>query len=73
MADPVLDRFAFHPGTPVTIPQHERVRRLASGFAEAILETVPQGRHQSLALTAVQEAMMWANAGIAIDTPDNKE
>lgn len=69
MAD-VLDRFAFHPGTEVTIPLHEEVRRAAHYFALAIQENVPEGRHQALALTAAQEAMMWANAGIAIDTKD---
>lgn len=66
----ILDRFDFHPGTEVTIPKHERVRRLAGQFANAIIDEVPAGRHQTLALTAIQEAMMWANAGIAIDTKE---
>lgn len=70
MAAGVLDRFVFHPGTETTIPLHEDVRRATHYFVLAILENVPEGRHQSLALTAAQEAMMWANAGIAIDTKD---
>lgn len=69
-ADFVLNRFDFHPGTEVTIPLHEDIREAAKDFAQAVMFNVPAGRHQSLALTAVQEAMMWANAGIAIDTKD---
>lgn len=61
-------RFEFHPATPVTGPQHDSIRGHALGFAQAIAERVPVGRHRSLALTAAQEAMMWANAGIACDS-----
>ncbi len=66
--DEVIDRFAYHPATPVTGPLHDETRTLFQGVAAYLLETVPAGRHQSLALTALQEAMMWSNAGIAIDT-----
>jgi hypothetical protein len=33
--------------------------------ADAVLDLVPPGREQSLAFTALEEAMFWANAGIA--------
>jgi hypothetical protein len=65
----VLDRFAFHPATPVTGPRHDALRHACGDLAVIITELVPDGRHQSLALTALQEAMMWGNAGIACDTP----
>lgn len=61
-------RFQYHPATEDTAPLHNAARTKAADFAEWITENVPNGRHQSLALTAVQEAMMWANAGIACDT-----
>lgn len=61
-------RFVFHPATPATGPRHDAVRAAAIAFAERIAELVPDGRHRALALTAVQEAMMWANAAIACDT-----
>jgi hypothetical protein len=64
----VLDRFRFHPATPVTGPLHDQVRHCFRRTADDVLRLVPPGRHQSLALTALQEAMMWANAGIACDT-----
>jgi len=70
MSDDILHRYDFHPGTPTTVPLHGEIRDDAKAFAAKILELVPAGRHQALALTAVQEAMMWANAGIAIDTKE---
>ena len=69
LTDEERRRFRFHPATEVTGPLHDSIRGHALGLAEAIAERVPFGRHRNLALTAVQEAMMWANAGIACDTP----
>jgi hypothetical protein len=65
----VLDRFRFHPATPVTGTKHDLVRQSFQRTALDVLNLVPPGRHQSLALTALQEAMLWSNAGIACDTP----
>lgn len=67
--DEILNRFAFHPATEVTGPQHDRVRALFSELATEITQgLVPAGRHQSLALTSLQESMMWCNAAVACDT-----
>ena len=65
----VLDRFRFHPATPTTGPRHDSVREVHKGVAQYVLDNVPAGRHQSLALTALQESMMWCNAAIACDSP----
>lgn len=62
-------RFVFHPATPTTGPRHDAVRAAAAAYAAALAAVVPGGRHRALALTAVQESMMWANAGITCDTP----
>ena len=35
-------------------------------LAHELIESVPNGREQSLMLTALQEAMMWANAAVAM-------
>lgn len=64
----ILDRFAFHPATETTGPQHDAIRTKHASLAKHILKAVPAGRHQSLALTALQESMMWCNAAIACDT-----
>ena len=45
--------------------EHEQVRSGCLGLAELVLSVVPSGREQSLALTKIEEAMFWANAGIA--------
>lgn len=62
------NRFTYHPANTETGSKHDSVRMHALNFALAIAELIPAGRHRSLALTAAQEAMMWANAGIACDS-----
>ena len=59
------NRFNFHPATDVTGPKHEEVRTRMRVLAQALTLLVPPGRELSLAITAMEEAMMWANAGIA--------
>lgn len=63
------DRFSYHPATDVTGPLHNSVRDAALALALRINELCPESREASLALTSVQDAMMWANAAIAIHTP----
>lgn len=59
-------RFAYHPPRTVeTKEAHETVRAECRALASRLVELVPPGREASLAITAVEEAMMWANAGIA--------
>ena len=69
LTDEERARFAYHPATPATGPLHDAVRTAALAYATALAAVVPAGRHRALALTSVQESMMWANAGIACDTP----
>lgn len=65
----VKNRFAFHPATETTGPQHDALRADCLRLATKLQKTLPDGRHKSLALTALQEAMMWGNAAIACDSP----
>lgn len=62
--------FTYHAPTMVQIERYARLRQKAKEFATLILEITPQSREQSLALTAVQETCMWANASIAIHEAD---
>lgn len=64
-ADEIERRLGFHPGTPETYPLYEANRIKARELAEHFDNTCPPGRELSLALTAVQEALMWANAAVA--------
>lgn len=63
--DEMRNRLGYHPGTLVTQGRHRIMREVALTFASHILAQVPEGREQALALTALQESLMWANAGIA--------
>ncbi|MBM4592647.1 hypothetical protein GS454_04665 [Rhodococcus hoagii] len=62
----MLNRFEYHPPKNiVTVKAHEMVREAAKGLALAFENLVPDSREKSLALTKIEEAMFWANAGIA--------
>lgn len=64
--DELTNRFAYHPPLSDTRRQaHENVRGQVGRLAQFIAHTVPAGREQALALTKLEEAMMWANAGLA--------
>lgn len=59
-------RFDYHP--PVTEharEHHEAAREAVKTAAQRIVELTPESREQSLALTSLEEALMWANAAIA--------
>lgn len=58
--------FKHHPPkSDDTIRRHQGIREMAATFAFIVESDVPESREQSLALTKIEEAMMWANAGIA--------
>lgn len=62
----LYNRFNFHPAKDEnTKVQHETIRSACLELAELINETVPEGREKSLAVTHLEEVMMWSNAGIA--------
>lgn len=59
-------RFTYHPPSHgSTINAHERVRATLYSAAETIVSITRPSREQALAITALEEAMMWANAAIA--------
>jgi hypothetical protein len=59
-------RFDYHPPINDAVKTtHERVRQVCKRAATELADLVPDGREQSLMLTAIEEAMMWANAGVA--------
>ena len=71
LSEEMLNRFKYHkPSTAETVISHEFMREAAALYGSLVLEVVPPGREQSLAITKIEEAMFWANAGIARD-PEN--
>lgn len=69
MADESTDKinkaFTYHPPKGDQPERYERLRAAAKDLALLIHDLVPYSREQSLALTKLEEASMWANAGIA--------
>lgn len=60
------NRFGYHkPTNQDIIDAHQKIRHDCQWLALSVLDLVPQSREQSLALTKIEEAMYWANAGIA--------
>ena len=60
------NRFAFHPATTEEKRnEHSSVRMACLNLAHFINDSVPDGREKSLAITHLEEVMMWGNAGIA--------
>lgn len=57
--------FTYHPPSPLQVPRYNEIRDFARTFAATLMEKCPPSRERSLALTAIEEAVMWANASIS--------
>jgi hypothetical protein len=70
--DEIANRFAYHrPLSIKRVQAHVNVRSQIGRLAQFIAHHVPAGREQALAITKLEEAMFWANAGLARATdPD---
>jgi hypothetical protein len=61
-----LDRsFQYHAPNPDQVQRYPLIREKARKLADLVVKLSPPSREQSLALTKIEEAVMWANAGIA--------
>lgn len=58
-------RFTYHAPKDDQAQRYEDIRRNAHTFAAFIDASCPDSREKSLAITAIEEAVMWANAAIA--------
>jgi len=60
------NRFKYHkPGSEKIAKDHETVRDLCWGLAKVVSTITGDCREKSIAITKIEEAMMWANAAIA--------
>ena len=58
-------RFKTHPGSdPKKGATHEFVRDEIAATARKVIEEIPPGREASLTVTALEEALHWADAAI---------
>ena len=58
-------RFTYHPPRADQPARYEMIRAWARSLALVICKNAPSSREQSLAITALEECVMWANAAIA--------
>lgn len=63
----ITNTFTHHPPFGDQTARYEVIREYARSLAFMIDEACPESREKSLALTSVQQAVMWANASIAIN------
>lgn len=67
MPDDIRNRINYHRPDTEGIRLIAQMRRLALDFSLGVQEHVPLARERALALTKIEEALFWANAGIARD------
>jgi hypothetical protein len=68
-ATEIEKRFTHHAPDAEKQVTHERCRQSYRDLANAVAETLPDSREKSLAITALEESLMWANAAIARNDP----
>lgn len=61
----IENKFTYHPPKGDQVERYQLIRDAAKGMAYLVLENTPPSREQSLFLTKLEEAVMWANAAIA--------
>ena len=61
----LLKRFTYHPPKGTQADRYQLIRDRALSFALIIDNECPSSREKSLAMTKLEEAVMWANASIA--------
>lgn len=59
------NRFTYHPPKPDQVETYERIRAAGLELATLIVDLTPGSREQSLSITHIEDAVMWANAAEA--------
>lgn len=58
--------FSYHKPTTCQVPQYESIRASAKALAHVIVTNTPRGADQTAAIRLLREAVMTANAAIAL-------
>lgn len=61
----IENNFSYHPPKDGQPERYEHLREAAKELARDIQGMCPESREKSLALTNLEQAVMWANAAIA--------
>lgn len=68
--DDLYERFSHHTVVaPEAIEEMHVIREELLSVAKVLTPFLPEGREKSLFLTKLEEAMFWANAGLARQSP----
>ena len=59
------NNFRYHAPFGTQADRYEFIRHATKEIAQIMMERCPESRELSLALTKLEEAVMWANAAIA--------
>jgi hypothetical protein len=65
MIEDLNKRFTYHAPKEGQPQKYEAIRAKALELAELLNELCPDSREKSLAVTSLEESVMWANASIA--------
>lgn len=61
----LTNRFSYHPPSKDRVLLHESIRENGQVLALILNEQLPESREKSLAITHLEEVVMWANAALA--------
>jgi hypothetical protein len=59
--------FKYHTPRPDQLPRYEEIRRFGKAFAKIVVESCPPGPDTTTAVRKIREAVMTANAAIALE------
>jgi len=59
--------FTYHKPFGTQPHRYALIRTMARGVAKELMQLCPDSRERSLALTSLQQMVMWANASIAVN------
>lgn len=65
--DQIDNIFTYHKPFGTQGERYETLRTTAKVLADIINSSCPESREKSLAITSLQQTIMWANASIAIN------
>lgn len=68
----IENRFNYHKPDAKAMENHQAIRDYFRSTANVVRDILPDSRELSLALTSLEEAMFWSNAGIARLTPEGE-
>ena len=60
----LLNNFTYHRPVENQIERMKEIRKMARALAGRLIESCPPSRERALALTNLEQSVMWANASI---------